>query len=70
MPRTMRTFFDSNSLDSKDFICLDDMESHHLNKVLRLKDGEKVEALDGKGNVYDTEIYKPCLLYTSDAADE
>ena len=58
MPRTMRTFFDSNSLDSKDFICLDEMESHHLNKVLRLKNGEEVEALDGRGNVYDTEIYK------------
>ena len=58
MPRTMRTFFNSDSLDSKDFICLDETESHHLNKVLRLKDGEKVEALDGVGNVYDTEIYK------------
>ena len=58
MPRTMRTFFNSDSLDSKDFICLDETESRHLNKVLRLKDGEKVEALDGVGNVYDTEIYK------------
>ena len=58
MPRTMRTFFDSNSLDSKDFICLDETESHHLNKVLRLKNGEEVEALDGRVNIYDTAIYK------------
>ena len=58
MPRTMRTFFNSNSLDSKGFICLDKRESHHLNKVLRLKNGEEVVALDGIGNVYDAEIYK------------
>jgi 16S rRNA (uracil1498-N3)-methyltransferase len=54
----MRTFFDSNSLGSNDFIYLDEVESHHLMKVLRLREGDEVEALDGKGNKYLTEIYK------------
>lgn len=56
MPRTMRTFFDSNSMDSDNCISLDEMESHHLSKVLRLNEGAEVEALDGKGNIYYTEI--------------
>lgn len=58
MPRTMRTFFDSNILGSNDFIYLDEVESHHLMKVLRLREGDEVEALDGQGNKYLTEIYK------------
>jgi 16S rRNA (uracil1498-N3)-methyltransferase len=57
MPRTMRTFFDSNSMDSNECISLDEMESHHLSKVLRLNKGAEVEALDGKGNIYYTEIH-------------
>lgn len=58
MPRTIRTFFDSEFLSSNDFICLDEMESHHLTKVLRLKEGNQLEALDGRGNKYLTEITK------------
>ncbi len=56
MPRTMRTFFDSHLLDSDELILLDEMESHHLKTVLRLRTGDKIEALNGQGYKYLTEI--------------
>ncbi|MDG1326549.1 MAG: RsmE family RNA methyltransferase [Opitutales bacterium] len=56
MPRTMRTFFEPDFTESEDVILLDEFESHHLCKVLRLQKGDSIEALDGKGNRYFTEI--------------
>lgn len=56
MPRTMRTFFEPDFRESEDVILLDEFESHHLSKVLRLQKGDSIEALDGKGNQYLTEI--------------
>lgn len=52
----MRTFFDVNSEHPNGFILLDVTESHHLVKVLRLKEGDELEALDGKGSKYRTSI--------------
>ena len=56
MPRTMRTFFEPDFMESEDVILLDEVESHHLSKVLRLQTGDSIEALDGQGNQYLTEI--------------
>ena len=56
MARTMRTFFDVNAEHPDEFILLDVSESHHLTKVLRLTEGDEVEALDGKGGKYKTKI--------------
>ena len=56
MPRTMRTFFEPDFTESEDVILLDEVESHHLSKVLRLQTGDSIEALDGQGNQYLTEI--------------
>ena len=56
MPRTMRTFFDVNAEHPDEFILLDVSESHHLTKVLRLTEGDEVEALDGQGGKYKTKI--------------
>ena len=52
----MRTFFDVNAEHPDEFILLDVSESHHLTKVLRLTEGDEVEALDGKGGKYKTKI--------------
>lgn len=56
MARTMRTFFDVNAEHPDEFILLDVSESHHLTKVLRLTEGDEIEALDGKGCKYKTKI--------------
>ena len=56
MPRTMRTFFEPDFMESEDVILLDEVESHHLSKVLRLHTGDSIEALDGQGNQYLTKI--------------
>ena len=52
----MRTFFEPDFMESEDVILLDEVESHHLSKVLRLQTGDSIEALDGQGNQYLTEI--------------
>ena len=49
---------------------LDNIQSHHLIKALRLKEGRVVEVFDGKGSSASCEIVLFCLLYTSDAADD
>jgi 16S rRNA (uracil1498-N3)-methyltransferase len=36
-----------------DFVFLDEKESHHARSVLRLKEGEGVQILDGKGRSFD-----------------
>ena len=56
MTRIMRTFFDPNLQDSDKLIVLDEIESHHLGKVLRLRAGDRIEALDGRGHKYLSEI--------------
>jgi 16S rRNA (uracil1498-N3)-methyltransferase len=56
MPRKMRTFFDPNLQDSDELIFLDEIESHHLRTVLRLRPGDRIEALDGRGYKYLSEI--------------
>lgn len=56
MTRIMRTFFDPNLQDSDKLIVLDEIESHHLSKVLRLRAGDRIEALDGRGHKYLSEI--------------
>jgi 16S rRNA (uracil1498-N3)-methyltransferase len=45
----MRLFYEPNILDSK---CLDAQESQHAIKVLRLKQGDDIEVIDGKLNSY------------------
>ena len=56
MPRKMRTFFDPNLQNSDKLIVLDEIESHHLRAVLRLRAGDRIEALDGRGHKYLSEI--------------
>lgn len=57
MSRTIRTFFEPDSETGDFLIGLDETESNHLLKVLRLNKGDLVEALDGQGGIYFTEIY-------------
>ena len=52
----MTRFFSENI--SENTIELDAEESRHLAKVLRYKEGEKVEVFDGKGNLYLCSILK------------
>ena len=56
MSRTIRTFFEPDSETGDFLIGLDETESNHLLKVLRLNKGDLVEALDGQGGIYFTEI--------------
>ena len=50
-----------------DTYTLDDKESKHLVRVLRMKKGTPVNLIDGKGNLYEGEITDPdpggCLNY-------
>ncbi len=48
-----RAFLESAADQEADRIVLDDRESHHLARVLRLRVGDPVEVLDGLGGVYD-----------------
>lgn len=50
MPR----FFSNTIVENK--ITLDKEESRHLSKVLRLKEGDKVEVIDGKSHLYQCRV--------------
>ncbi len=50
----MRRFYSNNISGNK--ILLDHEENRHLFKVLRLREGDKIEAVDGLGNLYLGEI--------------
>jgi len=55
----MRLFYDSTiSKDLTDFI-LNEEESGHACKVLRLKAGDKIAIVNGKGDYFTTEITEP-----------
>lgn len=41
---------------SGDFVTLDQTESKHAVKVLRMHEGDRVKLIDGKGGVYEAEI--------------
>ena len=58
MSRTIRTFFEPLSNGTENTINLDEIESHHLLKVLRLEEGDEIEALDGQGVIYKAKIEK------------
>ena len=48
----------SNKASIKDgFIFLDEKESHHLIRVLRLKVGQLVKVSDGLGKLYETKVF-------------
>ncbi len=50
----MHRFYSENI--NKGIIQLDNEESRHLFKVLRLKDGDTVESIDGKGSLFACEV--------------
>src|SRR5690606_3152463 len=50
----MQRFFSDSIVDNK--IVLEQEESRHLAKVLRLKEGAKVEVIDGKGQLYQCTV--------------
>ncbi len=47
--------FHSNNIQSN-YIYLEDNEAQHCTKVLRCKQGDKIEVLDGEGKLYEAEI--------------
>jgi 16S rRNA (uracil1498-N3)-methyltransferase len=56
----MYRFFSQNHLIQNEPITLSDEEMHHLKRVLRVRDGEKIELVDGKGSlaeaIFDDQI--------------
>jgi len=52
----MHRFFLPGNQATGDFICLSGSEAHHAVQVLRLKTGDKVAVLDGKGRTWLCEI--------------
>ncbi len=52
----MRRFFFTPSNRDGNRVQLDAEESHHIAKVLRLKEGHEVELLDGEGKIYSAVI--------------
>src|SRR3990167_8777843 len=56
----MYRFFTPSKLTLKTPVALDDEELHHLKKVLRVKPGDKIELVNGKGDlgfaIYDDPI--------------
>jgi len=52
----MRRFYSTDIRN--DSIYLDQDESRHLKQVLRAKEGDQVEVVNGKGNLYQCEIIK------------
>ncbi|MFN5318838.1 MAG: 16S rRNA (uracil(1498)-N(3))-methyltransferase [Bacteroidia bacterium] len=50
----MQVFYSSHIIGAEVF--LDEEESLHLNKVLRLKSGESVGLIDGKGGLYEARV--------------
>ena len=51
-----RFFFEDSGACVGDIVRLSREESHHVTRVLRLKQGEKVELLDGRGGVFSAVI--------------
>ncbi len=51
-----RFFFDGSGAGVGDTVRLSTEESRHITKVLRLKEGERVELLDGKGGLFSAVI--------------
>lgn len=51
-----RFFFDDSAAGVGGRVRLSTEESRHITKVLRLKEGEQVELLDGKGGLYSAVI--------------
>ncbi len=49
-------YFFAEHIGTESTIQLDEKESHHVMRVLRLPAGEKIKLVDGKGNLYDAEI--------------
>lgn len=52
----MRRFFVSPEEFKKDIVKITDDELHHLKNVCRLTEGERIELLDGAGNIAQAEI--------------
>ena len=56
MSRTFRAFVFDDHLPRDGTITLTGEESHHLHKVLRIEVGKEVEAINGRGVVWRTEV--------------
>lgn len=54
----MRRFFFEAGQRQGDLVTLDGDESHHIGKVLRLREGEQVELCDRSGQVFLAELVK------------
>jgi 16S rRNA (uracil1498-N3)-methyltransferase len=54
----MASFFDPTILADQRFHTLSEEESKHICKVLRLKEGDRIEILDGKGKIVTCTIHK------------
>jgi 16S rRNA (uracil1498-N3)-methyltransferase len=52
----MRRFFFDSANNDGDIVCLDENESRHITRALRLTAGDEVELLDGSGNIYGAVI--------------
>ena len=52
----MRRFYISSKALNSDPVILDQEESHHLIRVLRLKEGDEIELFDGTGALYTGKI--------------
>jgi 16S rRNA (uracil1498-N3)-methyltransferase len=63
----MYRFFSQNHLIQNDPITLSDEEMHHLKRVLRVRNGEKIELVDGKGSlaeaIFDDQIVARNIHY-------
>lgn len=49
-------FFFLENIPKEDHPILDEASSHHLSRVLRMKEGEKIMLTDGKGNLLEAAI--------------
>ncbi len=69
----MRVFFSKAEIVPNVPIELDEEESRHLGKALRIRNGEKVLATDGKGYIYNATVEqaeaRSILLRVSDRSD-
>lgn len=61
----MMLFYDEN-LNSQDTFILNEIESQHIVKVLRLKYGDDIEITNGRGKLFKAQIidanYKKCMI--------
>ena len=56
MSRTYRIFVSGEHPAEDEILCLSREESHHLLKVLRVEVGTEIEAINGLGSVWRTEV--------------